>query len=329
MAWNVLATARHFNSTPEARKYLIDCGANILETEYGGSLNDAELQGEKLKHMLDGVDAIICGAVKMTRDVILSSNKLRSISRRGVGFDMVDIEAATEKRIVVTITPGTIEPGVADHVFALILAVAKKILDSHNCVRNEEWQAFMGMEIYKKNLGIIGLGRIGKGVARRGVGFEMNLLAYDNYQDDDFAKEFGVKYVTLEKLLCDSDIVCICAPLNKNTYHLIGKEQLNLMKPSSILINTSRGGLIDEIELTKCLKEKRIYGAGLDVFEHEPLGKSAFNELGSVVLTPHCAGYTVESIARANLMAAKNVIDILEGKLPDMRDAIVNPRAMK
>jgi D-3-phosphoglycerate dehydrogenase len=329
MAWRVLATARQFKLTPEPTQYLLENGCQLIETEYGGELNDAELSGQKLVNLLQGVDAIICGAVRMTREVIEATDRLKVISRRGVGYDTVDIQAATEEKVIVTITPGSVDNGVADHVFALMLAVAKRIVEGQRCVMEGRWQAYVGLEIWRKTMGILGLGRIGKAVAKRALGFEMQLLAYDVVHDEDFANKYGLTYVSLEQLIEQADFISINAPLNEKTFHLLTETHLRLMKPSAILINTARGEIVDEAALICLLQEGKIGGAGLDVFEKEPPGEIPLAKFNNVVLSPHTGGYTRESIVRANLMAAQNVVSLMKRILPDVGEAVVNPKAWR
>ncbi|MCI0527549.1 MAG: phosphoglycerate dehydrogenase, partial [Nitrospira sp.] len=241
-----------------------------------------------------------------------------------VGFESVDLQAATERGIVVTITPGTLNHSVADFTFGLMLSMARKIHLADKAVRENKWVVFMGTDVWNKTLGIIGLGRIGKGVAKRARGFEMKILAYDIYQDEVFAREHGVRYVSLEDLLRQSDFVSINAPLSASTSHLIDEKALSLMKPTAFLINTARGGLIDEKALIKALQEKRIAGAGLDVFAQEPLKESPLRELDNVVLTSHIAGYSIESTRASGMMAAQNVVTVLQGGKPELA-SVVNP----
>ena len=325
MSWRVLATARHFDVTSEPHAYLRERGCELVPTDYGNWRNDAHLTSQELITLLQGVDATIIAGPRMTREVIAAASSLKVIARRGVGYDSVDVQAATEHGVLVTITPGTIDDAVADHVFALMLAIGKRILDGHRCLVDGRWEAQVGVELWRKTLGIIGFGRIGRAVARRAAGFEMRVLAYDVVQDKQAARALGATYVSLDELMRQADFVSVNAPLSASTFHLIGARQLALMKPEAILINTARGPLVDEAALIRVLQEGRIGGAGLDVFEQEPPTPTPLTDLKNVVLTPHGGGYTKEGLARANLMAAEMVVSLMQGVLPE--EGVVNPAA--
>ena len=323
MSWRVIATARHFDLTPGPSKSLMDHGFELLSTAKTGSLVDSELEGEGLIAALEGVDAIIAGATKLTSQIIERANSLKVISRRGVGFDNVDVNAASGRGIVVTVTPGTTDSAVGDHVFALMLAAARGIVGSHRDMIEGRWIARVGVDVWKKTLGIVGLGRIGKGVALRARGFQMRVLAYDPYPDEDFARENDVRYVRLEELLRESDFISVNASLTDRNRHLIGERELLLMKQSAIIVNASRGGLVDEAALTKALAAGRIRGAGIDTFEVEPPGQLALASIEGVVLTPHVAGYTEDGLVRSNEMAVENIIRVYDGHPP--AGNVVNP----
>jgi len=324
MAYKVLITARHFFQDPAPLEYLRTHGCEIVESAYGGEKDDRILTEEESIRLLQGVDALIAGGIKVTRRVLEAADRLKIVARRGVGFESVDLQAATERGIVVTITPGALTQAVADFTLGLMLNVARKIHLADRNVREGKWLVFMGTDLWNKTLGIVGLGRIGKGIAKRARGFEMQILAYDIYQDNAFAREHGVRYVSLEELLRESDFVSINAPLSPGTSHLIDEKALNLMKPTAFLINTARGGLIDEKALVKALQEKRIAGAGLDVFAQEPLKENPLRELDNVVLTSHIAGYSVESMRDTGRIAAQNVVTVLQGRRPEPA-CVVNP----
>lgn len=325
MTYTVLITARYFNEDPTPLEYLQRHGCAIVPSEYGGEQDDRKITEEEAIRLLQGVDALIAGGIKMTRKVLDSTDRLKIIARRGVGFDSVDLQAATDRGIVVTTTPGAITHAVADFTFGLMLTVARNIHQADTAIRAGKWLVLMGTELWNKTLGIIGLGRIGKAVAKRARGFEMHILAYDVYQDEAFAREHGVKYVSLEELLQASDFVSINAPLSSDTSHLINEKTLRLMKPTAFLINTARGGLVDEQALIYALQNKQIAGAGLDVFEKEPLPDSPLRTLENVVLTSHLAGYSREGMQAAGMMAAQNVVTVLEGGKPDLT-CVVNPQ---
>lgn len=324
MASKVLITPRHFADDPAPLDYLRAHGCELIDSGYGGDQDDRALTEEATIELLHGVPALIAGGVKVSRQVIESSPDLKIVARRGVGFDSVDLQAATEHGIVVTTTPGALTHSVADYTLGLILTLARHIHRGDRAVRSKQWPVMMGTDVWQKTLGIIGLGRIGRGVAQRARGFDMRILAYDIVRDDAFASEYGVTYVSMDELLQRADFVSINAPMSSTTTHLIDARALSLMKPTAYLINTARGGLVDEAALVAALQEKRIAGAGLDVFEKEPLPESPLRALDTVVLTSHLAGYSTESMRASGMIAAQCVVAVLEGNRPEPV-CVVNP----
>jgi D-3-phosphoglycerate dehydrogenase len=191
-------------------------------------------------------------------------------------------------------------------------------------VRAGRWHVLVSTDIFGKTLGIVGLGRIGKAIARRARGFDMAVLATDVVQDAAFAQQYGVTYVPLPELLQRADVVSINAPLSQETRQLIDARALRLMKPTAVLINTARGCLVDEQALALALREQRLAGAGLDVFREEPLARNPFEGLNNVVLSPHLAAYSREGLRETGLLAAQGVVAVLEGKSPEPA-VVVNP----
>jgi D-3-phosphoglycerate dehydrogenase len=325
MAWRILITARGFKGTQEALDLLRQAGCELVPSSYGGVEGDHDLGGDELVALLDGVDAFIAGSAFITRDVLDRSPALKVIARRGVGFERIDVEAARDHNILVTITAGANQDAVADHAFALLLAAARRIIAGHRCVSEGGWEAQTGPELPGKTMGIIGLGRIGKGVARRARGFSMHVIATDPVRDDAFAREHDVTYVSLDRLLADADVVSVNASANETTYHLIDEKALARMKPSAILVNTARGEIVDETALASALRSGKIRAAGIDVFEKEPPGQTPLIGLPNVVLTAHTAAYSEEAGRRANLLAAEIVVNYLHGKLPREDCIVVAP----
>jgi D-3-phosphoglycerate dehydrogenase len=324
-AWRITATPRQFLTTRNAVQHLVDSGCEFVDRGYGYDVADTTLAGNELVNVLADMDAAVVGGCQLSRSVIERLPKLKVLARRGVGYETVDIDAASDHGIIVTITPGANSNAVADHAMAMLLAVCRHILDGHRCVVEGKWRAFMGTELWGKTLGIIGLGRIGKRVALRARGFDMAVLAADPVHDDDFAAHNSVAYVPLDELLKRSDFVSVNAPLTPETHHLIDARTIALMKPSAILINTARAGLVNYAALESALREGHLAGAGIDVFDEEPPGVVSLAELPGVVLSPHTAGYSHEGIEMANLMAARSITEIMSGQLPD-GDAVVNPK---
>jgi D-3-phosphoglycerate dehydrogenase len=308
VSWQVLCTARGFERTPEAIALLEAADCTFVRTPYCGDRFDYELTGEPLVALLDGADAYIAGSALVSADVLAHAPKLKIVSRRGVGYERIDLEAARARGVTVTITTGANQHAVADHVFALLLAVARGIVAGHNGVVAGRWQATIGPELGGKTLGIVGLGRVGKGVARRARGFAMNVIASDPVRDERFAAEYGVAYVELDELLARADAISINASFNPTTRGLIDSSALARMKPGAIVINTARGGIVDEAALAQALHDGRLLGAGIDVFDHEPPVESPLLTAPNVVLAPHAGAYTDEAMIAANLLAAQLVV---------------------
>jgi D-3-phosphoglycerate dehydrogenase / 2-oxoglutarate reductase len=327
VTWRVLATARGFDATPEAAALLQRAGCELVATPYGASRFDYELGGDALVGLLAGIDAYIAGSAHLTRDVIERAPALKLISRRGVGYERIDLAAARDRNVLVTITAGANQHAVADHVFGLLLAVSRHLVEAHRGVTEGRWESFIGPELGGKTLGIIGLGRVGKGVARRALGFSMRVVATDPVTDDEFARSHDVAYVPLDDLLAAADIVSVNASLNETTRGLIDRHALSRMKDGAIVINTARGGIVDEAALAEAVRSGKLGGAGIDVFEHEPPAGSALIGLPNVVLTPHVAAYTHEAMAAANLLAAQIVVDFMRGRLPEPDCIVAGPGA--
>ena len=274
------------------------------------------------------------GTQEVPRRVLEANPALRGVANYGVGYDSVDVASATEFGIPVTNTPGVLTETTADLAWALLMATARWIPQAHMFTLSGEWKVgartFMGLDIgpggsnRPKVLGIIGFGRIGQAVARRSRGFKMKVIAYDPPFKGMIEKMKGVSYRALDDLLKESDFISIHTPLTQDTRHLIGERELHLMKPTAVLINTSRGPVVDEKALVSALKQKRIAAAGLDVFEKEPKLAPGLTKLDNVVLLPHIGSATNDTRGQMAVLAAKNAIAMLQGKRPPN---IVNPPA--
>ncbi len=284
------------------------------------------------EEILKGVkwgDALLCLLTdKIDQEVIDANPNLKVISNYAIGFNNIDVRYATQKGIPVTNTPGrAIVDAVAEHTFALMLAVCRRIAEADRFIRAGKYhgwepQLLMGMELVGKTIGIVGLGRIGSGVARRAVALGMKVVYHDVKRNPWFEKEFTARYCSLSELLKTADLVSLHVPLLPTTHHLIGKKELSLMKKTAYLINTSRGPVVDEKALIQALKRKQIAGAGLDVYEFEPKLAAGLTKLDNVVLTPHTASATVEARSEMSLDAAENILAVLRGKKPPF---LVNP----
>lgn len=273
------------------------------------------LRGGQITSRLTGCDAYIAGLDYITSDVIENMpDSLKVISRYGVGVDRVDLEAAKRRGIAVTNTPGANSTAVCELAFALMLCATRDIARLHQAVEKGEWPRSEGMELAGKALGIVGLGAIGKRLALRAKAFEMDLLAYDPYFDEAFAAEHGIRQCELDELLRQSDFISLHLPLNDHTRHILNAQRISEMKPNAIIINTARGGLIDEAAAAAALKEGRLGGLGLDAFEEEPLKDSPLKGIPHVIFTPHAGAHTREAVYNMAAMSAQNAMDVLEGK---------------
>ena len=276
---------------------------------------------------LKQADAVLCGNDLVVNDALLdTAPRLKAIAKMGAGLDTVDIDAASSHNAIVFHTPGVNNQAVADHAFALILSLARKIVFCDQSLRAKQWEhtKIMGLEIWQKTLGLVGLGAIGRNVALRAKGFQMKVVAYDPYWPEDFAREHDIERMDIDRLLEVSDIVSLHTPLMPETAGLIDKKTMRRMKPTALLINTSRGGIINEEDLYEALKNGDIAGAGLDVFEIEPPSDSKLLELDNVVLTPHTAAFTHEAMNNMNVEIVKQLIAWFQGKTPQYT---VNPEA--
>lgn len=277
-----------------------------------------------LLRLLPGVQATIAGPEPYTARVIEAAKDLCVIARSGVGYDSVDIEAANKHGVAVTITPGTNHDAVAEHAFALLLALAKGIVRQHQLTLEGGWTRQPTIPVRGQTLGIVGLGRIGKAMALRGLAFGMKVLATEKLPDHDFVQRHGIELVPLEDLLRRSDFISLHAPYTSETHQLIRAETLRLMKPTAFLINTARGGLVCERDLLEALQSGKLRGAGLDVFEKEPPGDNPLFRLPNVIVTPHLAGLDTQSLRDMADMAAETIVGLLDGRWFD-DGRIVNP----
>jgi D-3-phosphoglycerate dehydrogenase len=273
---------------------------------------------EMLKLIRD-IDGIIIGIDELSAEIIEGADALKVISKYGIGLNNIDINTATNKKIIVTSTPTANVDAVADLAFGLILSLARRIPEADKKTKSGKWEKIIGKSVWEKTLGVIGLGKISRQVVKRAIGFEMNILAFDIVKDKKFVQKYGIKYVNLEKLLRKSDYITIHIPLNDATRGMISYEELEKMKKNAFLINTSRGGIVDEEALYDALRNNKLRGAALDVYNNEPLRESPLKELDNVIMTPHIGAYTEEAIENMSIQAAQNLIDVLEGREPQNR----------
>ena len=272
---------------------------------------------------IENIDGLICLLTeKIDEEVIAKAKHLKIISNVAVGYNNIDLQAAARKGIIVTNTPGVLTETTADLTFALLMAAARRVVNASDVLRNGEWGAWSlmqltGQDIYGATLGIIGLGRIGEALVKRAKGFDMNVLYYNRSRKQDKECELGIHYVELKNLLQHSDYVCLMLPYSAEVHHLIGKEELSLMKPNAILINTARGGIVDEEALYEALRNGDIWGAGLDVFEQEPVTMDhPLLSLSNVVTLPHIGSASVKTRMRMANLAVNNMVKVLNGEEP-------------
>ncbi len=275
-----------------------------------------------IREAAEGCVGIVSQLKDPIRSIVLSTPGLRCVSNVAVGFDNIDVPAATAKHVWVTNTPGVLDEATADFAFALLMATARRVVQGDTFVRQGNFKGWeidmmLGSDVHDATLGIIGIGRIGRGVARRAKGFNMRVLYSDQQAlQAEAEKQLGVTRVDLPRLLAESDFISIHVPLTKETQHLISTPQLNQMKPSAILVNTSRGPVVDEAALVEALRTHRIAGAGLDVFEREPAVHPGLIALHNVVLAPHIASATTRTRSEMSAMAARNMATAVRGGRP-------------
>lgn len=273
---------------------------------------------EELVAALQNCEATIAGTEPYTASVLDRAKHLRVIARSGVGYDAIDLAAADAHDVVVTTTPGTNEHSVAEHALAMLLAISRGFPERDRQVRQGgPWRRASLPRFAGKDLGIIGLGRIGKALATRAKGLELNVLAFEPYPDAKFVAKWGIELVALEDLLARSDFVSVHSPLNDETRGLINRERLAMMKPGAMLVNTSRGGLVVEEDLCAALESGHLAAAGLDVFHVEPLPTdSPLLKLPNLLLSPHLAGLDEQSSHDSSVMVAETLVALYQGRWP-------------
>ena len=290
-------------------------GIEILKKNFNVEVRD-KISHDELLEIIPQFDALIVrSASKVTEDVLNRAEKLKIIGRAGVGVDNIDVKAATEKGIIVINSPDGNTIAATEHTFAMMLAVSRNIPQANATMHNGEWdrKKFLGVELRNKILGVIGLGRIGAGVAKRAQSFEMKVIAYDPFVSHDRAESLGVKLVELHELFKTADFITVHMPLTKKTENMISLAEMKLMKPTVRLINCARGGIINENDLAVALREKIIAGAAIDVFTSEPLENSPLQNLTNIILTPHLGASTVEAQIGVSVDVAHGIIDALNG----------------
>lgn len=272
---------------------------------------------------IEFVDGLLCLLTDVIDEELLEHGKnLKIISNMAVGYNNIDVQSANRRGIIVTNTPGVLTETTADLTFALLMATARKLFVADAALRNGKWGAwtpmeFTGQDVYGATIGIIGLGRIGQALVKRAKGFDMNVLYYNRSRKLEVEEKLNIEYADFNTLLQKSDFVCLMLPYTPETHHLIGKNELALMKKEAILINTARGGIVDEVALYEALKCKQIWAAGLDVFEREPVPiDHPLLTLDNVVTLPHIGSASIQTRMSMAYLAADNLIQFFNGKGP-------------
>ena len=310
--YNIFIASRSFSKfSEEPLEYLKENGCIIDWNE-----QDRPFQEDDLIKIISKYNGIIVGVDKVTKKVIQYGKKLKVIAKNGIGVDNIDLDAASQAGIYVINAPGTNSNSVADLVLALMLALSRKLIIIDQMTKSGMWKRKIGHELWGKKVGIVGTGRIGQGVAKRVMGFNCEVLAYDIQEDKNFAKKCKIKYYDLDYVLKNADCVTLHIPFNKNTKDLISTREFKLMKNSSFLINAARGGIINEEALYEALKNGLIAGAACDVFLEEPPQKSPLFELDNFIATSHIGAYTYESNYNTGITIAKDLINVLKGNKP-------------
>lgn len=290
----------------------------LLETAFDEIIyNDLHvpLKGDEIIKRLQGCDAYIAGVDYITKDVIDNMPaSLKVISRYGAGVDRVDVPACTAKGIKVTNTPGANATAVCELAFSLMLCAARNIPQLHKAVEDSQWPRSQGIELAGKTLGIVGMGAIGKRLAIRAKAFEMDVVAYDPYFDKCFADKNGIRQADIDELLKTADFVSLHVPLTNETKYMINAKRIASMKPGAVIINTARGGLIDEAAAAEAIKSGKLGGMGLDAFEQEPLLDSPLKGLPHVIFTPHTGAHTAEAVANMGMMSVQNAIAVVKNE---------------
>ena len=301
--------------------------------EVDSNQQDSPLSPDALAQRLAGRDGVMCCLTDRIDAMLLDAcPQLKAVANIAVGYNNIDLAACTARGIMATNTPGVLDDSTADLAWALMLATARRITEVESCIRAGQWtgwrlKQWLGVDVHHATLGIIGMGRIGQTIARRATGFDMKVV-YNNRKrlSPDIERRLNATYASKDELLAQADFVVLQVPYSPETHHLIGAAELRKMKPSAILINSTRGGVVDDAALIDALSNGALRGAGLDVFENEPRLNPAFLQLKNVVLTPHI-GSSTEATRRAMAMtAAKNLVAALTGGNPPN---LLNPEARK
>ena len=309
----ILITARSVAASTEGRAVLEKAGHEIVP-----QIGDKAQSEDAMLHAIRGMDAAIIGLDAMTAKVVVAgSPTLKIIARNGVGYSNVDLKAAADRGIYVTITPGANSISVCELVLGLMLSLARHIPAQDSEVHRGGWGRMLGVELYRKMLGVIGTGHIGGEVIKRAHAFGMDIVAFDVKPRPELTEQYSCKYVALDELFRMADFLTLHTPSTPQTKGLVQDRTLGLMRKTAFIINTARGDLVDEADLSAALKSGTIAGYGADAFVHEPPGADhPLLSLPNVVVTPHCGAYTKEAVTRSSVIAAEEVVRVLAGQQP-------------
>ncbi len=318
----ILITTRSFRKIAGRHQTVLeDAGYELVNSPY-----DRPMEGHELAALMTDIDAAIVGVDHVTAEVFEAANKLKVLSRYGIGFDRVDLEAATRHGVIVTNTPGANSVAVAELTIGLMLALARHIPRQDRGIRREDWTPVPGVELSGLTLGLIGLGRIGQEVARRAAAFDMQIIFYDPYPPaPEVLARLNLRSCDLDTLLAESDFVSLHLPLLDSTRNLISGQAFTKMKSSAYLVNTARGGIVDEQALFEALSAGRLAGAAFDAFEREPSIDNPLLQLDNFVSTPHAGSSTRQTTMRMGIMASENALIVLKGEHPKN---VVNPAVL-
>lgn len=311
-----------------------DAGIQLLKKHCTVEISphNRTLTKKELQNGIKNKDGLLCLLNdKIDHEILTTEPQLKAIANYAVGYDNIDIQAATKLGIPICNTPGVLTDTTAELAWSLVFTVSRRTIEADTFTRQGKFKGWepllmLGRDVTKKTLGIIGAGRIGTAMALKSQGFQMNVLYYDSQPNQILESTLDAKKVPLEELLKKSDIISIHLPLNNQTHHLISDKELQTMKETAILINTARGPIIEEQSLIKALKEHWIFGAGLDVYEHEPTIHHELLEQNNVVVLPHIGSATYDTRSQMAIMAAQNLLDGMQGKQPQN---CINPQIFK
>jgi len=326
----VVVTQKFFDEGAIA--YLQDKAIEVEIAVLPHNISEADLDLEDIRRLLQGAGGWVVGHARITREVLAALPDLAIISRRGVGYEKVDTEAAREMGKVVAIAAGGNDASVADQAIGMMISLGRRFEEARRAMTHGKWSILVGTELFRKTVGIVGFGRIGRSLAKRLQGFEAEILVCSPRLDQADIDAYGLKQVDLETLLKESDYISVHAPLTPQTRHMIDAQAIEMMKPTAILLNTARGGLVDDQALLEALERGRILGAGLDVYESEsdPSKQHITDALiarHDVVAAPHAGASTQEALERTNMIAAICAAEVIDGRAPPRECVIVDGRA--